>query len=66
MVTRARLQAMRQLKELAHINRPHEIMSELRSRFSIVNQAYFPLRVPIVGLNLMIGLTLTGLTGVHV
>lgn len=42
-----------------HINLPDEIISELRSRFSIIHQAYWPLRVPIVDLNLVIGLTLT-------
>lgn len=41
-------------------------LPELRSRFAMVHRAYFPLRVPIVGLNLMIGLTLTGLARVHV
>lgn len=44
-----------------HINRPDEIICELRSRFQMVHQAYFPLKVPIVGLNLVIGLTLTHL-----
>jgi len=44
-----------------HINRPGEIISELRSRFQIVHQAYFPLLVPITDLNLVIGLTLTHL-----
>ncbi len=42
-----------------HINRPDEIASELCSRFSIVHRSFFPLRVPTVGLNLVIGLTLT-------
>jgi ubiquinone/menaquinone biosynthesis C-methylase UbiE len=42
-----------------HINRPGEIIAELRSRFSIVHRVYFPLLAPIVGLNLIIGLTLT-------
>ena len=42
-----------------HINLPHEIIAELRSRFRVVNIAYFPLVVPIVSLNLAIGLTLT-------
>jgi len=44
-----------------HINLPDEIISELRARFSIVHQTYFPLKIPIVGLNLIIGLTLTPL-----
>jgi ubiquinone/menaquinone biosynthesis C-methylase UbiE len=42
-----------------HINRPDEIMAELRSRFSIVHRVYFPLLVPLVALNLIIGLTMT-------
>jgi len=42
-----------------HINRPEEIIAELRSRFSIVHRVYFPLLAPIVALNLIIGLTLT-------
>lgn len=41
-----------------HINLPDEIISELRSRFSIIHQTYWPFRVPIVNLNLVIGLTL--------
>jgi SAM-dependent methyltransferase len=45
-----------------HINRPEEIILELRSRFSILHQTYFPLKIPIVGLNLIIGLTLTPLS----
>lgn len=44
-----------------HINRPDEIITELRSRFAIVHQAFFPLMVPIVSLNLIIGLTLSPL-----
>ena len=44
-----------------HINLPDEIISELRARFSIVHQTYFPLKIPIMGLNLIIGLTLTPL-----
>ncbi|CBE67992.1 Methyltransferase 24 [Candidatus Methylomirabilis oxygeniifera] len=45
-----------------HINLPDEILSELRSRFSIIHQAYWPLGIPIVNFNLAIGLTLTHLT----
>ena len=41
-----------------HINRPDKIISELRSRFSISHKTYWPLRIPIVSLNLVIGLTL--------
>lgn len=41
-----------------HINSPEEIVGELRSRFRIIHQQYFPLVIPIVPLNLVIGLTL--------
>lgn len=41
-----------------HVNRPHEIMAELKTRFRIVESRWFPLRVPVVALNLVIGLTL--------
>lgn len=42
-----------------HTNPPEEVISELRSRFVIIHQTYWPLRIPIVSLNLVIGLTLT-------
>lgn len=41
-----------------HINRPSEIMAELALWFEIVHQAWFPLVVPSVNLNLCVGLTL--------
>jgi hypothetical protein len=41
-----------------HINRPVEIFEELAPFFSIVHQRYYPLFVPVVNLNLIIGLTL--------
>lgn len=41
-----------------HINRPAEILEELRSWFDVCHRAYFPLRVPMVFCNLCIGLTL--------
>jgi SAM-dependent methyltransferase len=41
-----------------HLNVPWEILEELRKRFRIVQSRYFPLRVPSVTLNLVIGLTL--------
>jgi SAM-dependent methyltransferase len=42
-----------------HINLPHEIIGELQNKhFSIINRAFFPLLVPIVNLNLCIGITL--------
>ncbi len=44
-----------------HINTPDEIIAELLSRFKITHRHYFPLRVPITSINLVIGLTLTPL-----
>lgn len=41
-----------------HINRPREIINELLRRFNIVHRTFFPLHVPVVPLNLCIGLTL--------
>ena len=42
-----------------HINLPHEIIEELKKKqFSIINRAFFPILVPIINLNLCIGLTL--------
>jgi SAM-dependent methyltransferase len=41
-----------------HINHPDEIIAELLQHFSIVNKSFFPLLVPNVNLNLVIGLTL--------
>ncbi|MCP2727777.1 class I SAM-dependent methyltransferase [Limnofasciculus baicalensis] len=41
-----------------HINLPHEIIGELhKKQFSIINRTFFPLLVPIINLNLCIGLT---------
>jgi len=45
-----------------HINLPDEVISQLHARFSIIHQTYWPLRIPIVGPNLVIGLTLTHLS----
>jgi SAM-dependent methyltransferase len=42
--------------EREHINRPHEILSVLRSCFTVESATYFPLSVPVVTLNLCIGL----------
>ena len=44
-----------------HINSPHEIIAELEPRFLVVDKTFFPLRIPLVDLNLVIGLTLTHL-----
>lgn len=41
-----------------HINRPDEIMHELRGHFHIMHRQYFPLWLPFINANLVIGLTL--------
>jgi hypothetical protein len=41
-----------------HINVPHEIVAELERDFVIDHRRYFPLRIPSVTLNLVIGLTM--------
>ena len=41
-----------------HINLPWEIEGELEKRFEVVDTRYFPLRIPSVRLNLIIGLTM--------
>lgn len=41
-----------------HINLPWEIQGELGKRFRVVERRYFPLRIPSVRLNLIIGLTM--------
>jgi SAM-dependent methyltransferase len=41
-----------------HINRPHEIREELAPYFDPADQAYFPLRIASVPLNLVIGMFL--------
>lgn len=45
-----------------HINVPWEIETELTKRFRIIDSRYFPLRVPSVKANLVIGLTMRSLT----
>lgn len=42
-----------------HVNIPAEIRAELSRLFDITNDAYFPLRVPLESVNLVIGLTCT-------
>jgi SAM-dependent methyltransferase len=41
-----------------HLNLPHEITQELAKRFVLTHRLFFPLRLPIVNANLVIGLTL--------
>lgn len=44
--------------EREHINKPHEIIVELRKYFQIQHQSFFPFFLPSIHLNLCIGLTL--------
>jgi SAM-dependent methyltransferase len=41
-----------------HINVPREIIAELTEHFEILERRYFPLRVPVITANLVIGLTM--------
>ena len=41
-----------------HINVPWEIKGELEKRFHVADARYFPLRIPSVSVNLIIGLTM--------
>ena len=41
-----------------HINVPWEIEGELEKRFDVADARYFPLRIPTVSVNLIIGLTM--------
>lgn len=47
-----------------HVNRPAEIIDELLRRFSLAHRSFFPLPLPSVNLNLVIGLTLVNDDGV--
>jgi SAM-dependent methyltransferase len=40
-----------------HVNTAREILHELRARFEITDTTYYPCRIPLVDLNLLIGLT---------
>jgi SAM-dependent methyltransferase len=40
-----------------HLNSPAEILSVLETRFSEIDRVYYPLRLPVMNLNLVIGLT---------
>lgn len=44
--------------EREHLNRPREILAELDRHFTVLHQAWFPLVLPSVHLNLCVGLTL--------
>ena len=41
-----------------HINSPDEIISQLRREFSLVHRRYWPIAVPVITLNLCMGMTL--------
>ena len=40
-----------------HVNQAHEIISELHATFDVTDATYFPSRVPLIDLNLLVGLT---------
>lgn len=42
-----------------HVNTAREILGELKRKFTVTHQHYYPLRVPLVDGNLVIGMTLT-------
>jgi SAM-dependent methyltransferase len=42
-----------------HVNEPHEIMEELAPLFETRHRTFFPLKAPVITLNLAIGLLLT-------
>jgi SAM-dependent methyltransferase len=44
--------------EREHVNRPAEILEELRPYFQVSHRSFFPLRIPAVFCNLVIGMTL--------
>ncbi|HLM86998.1 MAG TPA: methyltransferase domain-containing protein [Solirubrobacteraceae bacterium] len=47
----------RWLIESEHVNQAHEILNELRSRFDFADVTYFPSGIPLIDLNVMIGVT---------
>ena len=42
-----------------HVNRAREIIDELKRRFDVTHRRFYPMRIPLIDLNLVIGLTLT-------
>jgi hypothetical protein len=44
--------------EREHINRPHEIFAELNPYFEVVERSFFPIPIPLLTCNLVVGLTL--------
>lgn len=51
-------QSYRWFIEREHVNVPKEIIEELEVYFDIVHRDYFPFKIPLVDLNLCLGLTL--------
>ena len=45
-----------------HLNMPHEIISELKEIFKIEDITYYPIKIPVVSLNLCIGIVLRKIT----
>ncbi len=43
--------------ESDHVNNAREVIRELHSQFSVTDSTYFPTRLPVVDLNLLVGLT---------
>ena len=43
--------------ESDHVNRAREILQELRRYFDVLESTYFPMRLPLIDLNLLVGLT---------
>jgi ubiquinone/menaquinone biosynthesis C-methylase UbiE len=51
-------QSYRWLIKREHLNKPREILAELRGYFNILHRSFFPIPIPAVACNLCIGLTL--------
>jgi hypothetical protein len=44
-----------------HVNKANEILEELERYFVVEKSEYYPMKVPVIHLNLCIGLTLSAL-----
>jgi SAM-dependent methyltransferase len=51
-------QSYRWLIEREHLNKPSEILAELRPYFDVIHRGFFPIPIPAIACNLCIGLTL--------
>jgi SAM-dependent methyltransferase len=49
--------------ESEHVNRAHEILGELPNHFDVADETYFPSHVPLIDVNLLIGITCVGRAG---